>query len=241
MNAEAIYESWVPPESDWSLWARPVLFAQMSDFPAEQNPRDDLLNVDVSWAPAAGEMVVLVIDLSGQESVQTGLALAGREFRPVPLFNACTGQHELIDQSPIIAALRAGAGYLASIKLAGTRPAFLLDDRRMKPRKGRPSDFDNRWIVFPQDFPSAAFLVARGLMRVADSARQQQTGGRCRSCASTVARRRDQNRSAGSFEYSLAEAHHGESSESLSVGVAASAGDGRPVAKPSWRLRKTRP
>jgi hypothetical protein len=30
MNREAIYEAWVPQAGVWSLWARPVLFGQMS-------------------------------------------------------------------------------------------------------------------------------------------------------------------------------------------------------------------
>jgi hypothetical protein len=29
-----------------------------------------------------------------------------------------------------------------------------------------PGQFDNRWAVFPQDFPSATFLLSRGIQRV---------------------------------------------------------------------------
>ena len=29
-----------------------------------------------------------------------------------------------------------------------------------------PGTFDNRWVVFPQDFPSAAFLRSRGVAEV---------------------------------------------------------------------------
>ena len=46
-------------------------------------------------------------------------------------------------------------------------PAFLLDSMRLSGTK--PVDvgmFDNRWMVFPQDFPSASFLLSHGIQRV---------------------------------------------------------------------------
>ena len=50
--------------------------------------------------PAAGKFV-LIADLPGEDAVHLGLALASRGYRPVPLFNACTGPGELINQLPI--------------------------------------------------------------------------------------------------------------------------------------------
>jgi hypothetical protein len=171
VDAEAVYESWVPPGGAWSLWARPVLFAQMGDAGSEAGevPAPGAWsNLDVRWAPDVGTGTVLVIDLPGEESVWTGLVLAGRGYRPVPLYNACTGPHEVIDQGPIIAALRAGAPYLRSLALApGAPPAFLLDSRRtIVEREVRPGAFDNRWQVFRQDFPSAQTLAERGFTQV---------------------------------------------------------------------------
>jgi len=210
MNREAIFECWAPPADVWSLWARPILFAQMppaaglfggpggrawpglpapvtpppagafspghapltidsriAPSPAASEPAGDQPSqaIDVSWAPTAGDTAV-VIDLPGAEAVLTGLALAGRGFRPVPLFNGCTGPAEVIDQGPIIEALRAGAPYLSGLALEGAPPAFLLDSRREGPAwRLLPGSFDNRWKVFPQDFPSASFLTGRGLRR----------------------------------------------------------------------------
>jgi hypothetical protein len=173
MRREAVYEAWVPPGGVWSLWARPILFAQMPDTDqpdpaAAAAAADPWTGIDVAWAPDAASKTVLVIDLPGKESVLTGLALAGRGYRPVPVYNACTGQHEVIDQGPIIQGLRAGAAYLQSLALpAEAPPAFLLDDNRMNPvRDLRGGVFDNRWKVFPQDLPSARFLRARGFARV---------------------------------------------------------------------------
>ena len=73
MNREAIYEAWVPQAGAWSLWARPVLFGQMSATsgpdPAYPTPirwawdlfgqtsgaggEQPWLNLPVDWAPPA--------------------------------------------------------------------------------------------------------------------------------------------------------------------------------------------
>ena len=45
-------------------------------------------------------------------------------------------------------------------------PAFLLDSRRFpRGKAASPGQFDNRWMVFPQDFPSGKLLLSRGLRR----------------------------------------------------------------------------
>jgi hypothetical protein len=171
VRREEIHEAWVPPGGAWSLWARPVLFAQMPEDPVSPGPTAGAPLAfrlpDPVWAPSAEEGAVLVIDLPGGESVAAGLALAARGYRPVPLFNACTGPKEVIDQGPILRGLRAGAPHLASLSLPpDAPPAFLLDDGRMEPKKPlEPEVFDNRWMVFPEDFPSARLLRARGFTR----------------------------------------------------------------------------
>src|SRR5205807_202382 len=49
----------------------------------------------------------------------------------------------------------------------GAPPAFLLDSRRQSvPRSLRPGMLDNRWRVFPEDFPAAELLKQRGVPRV---------------------------------------------------------------------------
>jgi hypothetical protein len=165
MNNEAIFEIWVPRDGIWSLWARPILFAQMPE--SASGASFVRLSRDVSWAPAADEHAVLVVDLPGAESVWMGLSMAERGYRPVPLYNACTGPHEVIDQGPIIEVLRSGAEFLAALPLPDAPPVFLLDADRMRPtRPVRGGDFDNRWQVFPQDLPSAALLAERGFTRV---------------------------------------------------------------------------
>src|SRR5262249_39823929 len=113
MTPEEIFAAWAPAGAAWSLWARPVLFAQMPKA-IDDNESEPWREIDVNAAPAAADCV-LVLDLPGDESVWMALALAGRGFRPVPLFNGCTGPHEVISQAPIIAALQRGARHLRAL------------------------------------------------------------------------------------------------------------------------------
>ncbi len=145
--------------------------ALQHSFIAEDMPfprRDDWRQLDISWAQSLGEDVFFVIDLPGRESVWMGLALAGSGFRPVPLYNACCGPNEVIDQGPIMQALLRGTAYLSDLALANDAPpVFLLDANRMRPNRAlTPGAFDNRWQIFPQDFPSAGFLTGNGFTRV---------------------------------------------------------------------------
>src|SRR5262249_38423820 len=134
MNREEVYEAWVPQAGAWSLWARPVLFGQMSATsgpgPAYltsvrwawdlfgQTPEGGgeqlWLNLPVDWAPPLVQNTALVIDLPGAEGAHLGLALAGHGYRPVPMYNGCTGPSELLDLGQILRALRDGAVFLAA-------------------------------------------------------------------------------------------------------------------------------
>ena len=69
---------------------------------------------------------------------------------------------------PLMLALAKGGLYLKTISIGPTAPAaFLLDADRMQPAvPPSPGKFDNRWVVFPQDFPSATRLRARGVSDV---------------------------------------------------------------------------
>jgi hypothetical protein len=179
MNKEEIFSIWAPDQSPWSRWAKPVLFAHL-DSEMSQIPVTEAAG-DVSWAPPPGENVALVLDLPGAEGVLTGIALAGRGYRPVPLYNAVPlPYHELlldpltskavpaVKVLPILSALRTGAEQLAQMKLpCDAPPAFLLDaNRRGDGRKMEPDEFDNRSISFTTDFPSANFLASRAIQRV---------------------------------------------------------------------------
>jgi hypothetical protein len=179
MTKEQIFAAWAPAESIWSTWAKPVLFAHMTETslptPIQATVRE------AGWAPNANERVALVLDLPRDEAIWAGLALADRGYRPVPLYNALPPPSDallqdsesrasiaVVDTFPIVNALQQGAERLARSRIpADAPPAFLLDaERHGDNSRIIPEQFDNRSICFTTDFPSANFLLAHGIQRV---------------------------------------------------------------------------
>ena len=110
----------------------------------------------------------LVADLPGVNSVETGIALARRGYRPVPLYNTSAGPSALLNVTDLVETLATGATGLREIALSpDAPPAFLIDADRMRPGvPSNPGCYDNRWVVFPQDFPSGTFLRSQGIAEV---------------------------------------------------------------------------
>jgi hypothetical protein len=164
MTGEECFEAWAPADADWSAWAKPVLFTHVTTSIGSPDPGPHYV-ADVFRAPEAGGRTVIVVDQPGETAVSVGLALARRGYRPVPLFNTSPGPSAVLSLGPIVNALAFGADVLRGISLpSNAPPAFLLDSRRMSPPKAPgPGDFDNRWIVFPQDLPSGSYLRAKGV------------------------------------------------------------------------------
>ena len=161
-SSEQIFAAWAPPDVIWSEWAKPVAFVYAEE---------------VGGAPAAGPVEpskipltidsasTVVVDLPGAEAVQIGLLLAERGFCPVPLFNGTSGPSAVVDVLGIARALAAGAEALRRSAVSShAAPAFLLDANRGGTSSAvKPGAYDNRWMTLPQDFPSGALLVSRGL------------------------------------------------------------------------------
>ena len=164
MTEKDAFDAWAPPESAWSAWAKPVAFANLVHTPWA--PR--LERPSIGALPRADVAAAVVVDLPGKRAVTVGLGLADGGWQPVPLFNGNFGPAAIVDLPPLLGALRAGAELLRdNPPPRGAPPAFLLDaDRMAGGRQPRPNDFDNRWVTFPQDFPSAAHLAASGIRRV---------------------------------------------------------------------------
>ena len=179
MNTEEIFAAWVPDNSLWSPWAKPVLFAHLNSTPHAAVSSEVAL--DISWCPKPQEQTALILDLPSAQGVLVALELAKQGYRPVPLYNAVPlpsaelatllrGHNRLaaVDILPIISALRAGAEQLAATAIPpNAPPAFLLDSNRQGSQRGLlPNDFDNRSICFTTDFPSGNFLLAQGIQNV---------------------------------------------------------------------------
>jgi len=186
VTPEELYELWAPKESIWSQWVLPVPFAQMNcvNFDAAAV----LPEFRFDWLPSASSETALVVDLPGKETIECGIVLATRGYRPVPVIDGSLGPDlhglmlelmpgsrtermpstSVIDMRPLCRALCQRGQLLASLPLEpNSPPAFLLDSLRMG-NTWNPDNrlFDNRWMTYPQDFPSGEFLQKRGVRKV---------------------------------------------------------------------------
>jgi len=170
MKADEVYAIWAPAESEWSQWAKPTLFAQGGYI--EVKDADALRTVDTNAVPGPAPDIALIVDLPDGDSVQWGVALAQRGYRPVPLYNACQypgidRSKALVDVTRIVDEIGQGTSAVMRAQIApNAPPAFLLDADRCRNRFPVAGRFDNRWLVFPQDFPSANYLLSRGVKRI---------------------------------------------------------------------------
>jgi hypothetical protein len=165
---ETSYDAWAPAGGVWSPWAKPALFVQMHEIQMLSDSLGDWRAIDIRWAPEPRRATALVIDLPGLEAARTGVALAAIGYRPVPLYNVTVGSRPLVAVAPIRDCLMQASAALTEMRIAADAPpAFLLDSKRLKPDiLPVPGHFDNRWMVTPQDFPSANLMLSRGIAEV---------------------------------------------------------------------------
>lgn len=162
---EELYWVWANQASPWSAWAKPAVFATFGEWP--QTP-PALSLPDLPWALGLGRAAAVIVDVPDGDAVLAGLALAKAGFQPVPLFNGCASPNPIVDVAKLADLLSSGAEMLRGLSIgADAPPAFLLDARRRPDRMpASPGRFDNRWVTFPQDFPSARRLAAAGITTV---------------------------------------------------------------------------
>ncbi|MEH2378239.1 MAG: hypothetical protein V7K27_04930 [Nostoc sp.] len=168
MQPREFFAIWADKEVVWSRWAKPVVFSQLTESRvAAVVPRNEF-SMNTDCIPTPDRSTFVLVNLPGIESVELGVALAQRGYRPVPLYNCCEGVNAIIPMGAIIDSLVSATPILQQLQLPLLAPpAFLIDANRMRDTsKPSPGDFDNRWLVFPQDFPSAKFLLSQGIQRV---------------------------------------------------------------------------
>ena len=188
-NSAALYEIWAPANSPWSQWVAPALFAQMEcrDTPQISEPVAAAERHEDARQPRHRARH----RLPGAECVQFALALTQIGYRPVLLINSSPGPIgpmpptapsgsqpplappnspagiEVVDMRALVAEVCGGSKFMRELALPDDAPpAFILDSTRLVGNRDVSEDrFDNRWIIFPQDFPSARFLASRGIVR----------------------------------------------------------------------------
>lgn len=166
MDPRSVYEIWAPPGGPWSPWAKPVLFAHIH---LAGSQTVEIPEITYPSEPPKSGGVAVVVDLPALEAIGLAMDLVRLGYRPVPLFNACPGPPGFLDQNPLeivparplLPALIQGADRLKSASLdKNAPPAFLLDANRLgRENPVAPGWFDNRWVLFATDLPSANFLA----------------------------------------------------------------------------------
>lgn len=161
----SMYKAWAPEHVVWSQWAKPVLFAIAAS--QDSKPTDFPVSL---WAPEPDRKTVLIADLPGAKGVLEGLLLAQKGYRPVPLYNGVYIPYRdamMVDVTDIVKALHQGAGLLSRLSIrSDAPPVFLLDSNRMRGEEREAGRYDNRWCIFPQDMPSADFLLKQGVQQI---------------------------------------------------------------------------
>lgn len=169
MTNKECYKIWAPTGKKWTDWVRPVPFiaaqADVKGYHAGELSIPSIDFVDEKWKNAA-----VIVDLPGDESVEMGLALARKGYRPIPIYNGTIEQENAratVDNQTIGAALLWGAEVLKKIEIDdGALPAFLLDKNRLNRVRIDASIFDNSWDVYPQDIPSADCFLKNGIRKI---------------------------------------------------------------------------
>jgi hypothetical protein len=177
-SGRELYGIWAPTESIWSPWVAPAFFAQLT-CGETRLPAAGMAPSREWFESGADPGSAIIIDLPGAESFRLAMQLAGIGYRAVSLINASPSRFTLFDgnEAPPNVVLDMNAmvrAVCASVDVMRNRalppeapPAFVLDaNRRRGTRPVREFMFDNRWMVFPQDFPSARFLTEHGIRRV---------------------------------------------------------------------------
>jgi hypothetical protein len=160
---ETLFSIWAPDDAVWSAWAKPPAFIGAH----RAIPRIPTPQPTPPLPETSQRGMAVVIDLPGAVSVRMALAFAERGFRPVPLFNACRQFDAFVNLTDLVHALMQGAPGLQQLRLPpDAPPAFLLDANRLGRGTPKHGQYDNRSIVLPQDFPSAARLKAHRLTTV---------------------------------------------------------------------------
>jgi hypothetical protein len=167
MSIHEIFEAWAPADHPWSPWAKPVLFAH-GPSRLTVTPPGELDQNALVWFESLRQRTAFVLDLPGIVSVNTAIQLAQHHFRPVPLFNTTDGLMPIVDVDEIRSQLFAQAEVISELQLpVDAPPVFMLDwCRKSGQHCLTPGHFDNRWVVFPQDFPSGRLLLENGIENV---------------------------------------------------------------------------
>jgi len=167
------YTVWKGQDHPWVRWVKLAIFDPVEGAADEEDElasageiREAFGRVHTSWLQ---ERAAVIIDLPGEAAVLLALALGERGLRPVLCINTTSyPSAESISMQSVLRVLSAGAECEGPFPTGPTvAPALILDSRRDGGgRKPVPGAFDNRWVVFREDLPSAEQLRAVAIDKV---------------------------------------------------------------------------
>lgn len=168
MTDKEMFRIWAPVGKRWTDWVRPVPFVQRSKsvkgYHAINKTAISAVNIEKNKNAA------IIIDLPDVESIVEGIALAHMGYRPIPIYNGTfeqKGSRATVDNQAIRIGLAWGANELTQIEIDDEAlPVFLIDSNRMNRYKMEEALFDNSWDVYPQDLPSADYLLKNGIQEI---------------------------------------------------------------------------
>lgn len=168
LKGKETYQIWAPYGKKWVEWVRPVPFIEIHT--QKKGYYVSPLSTSKQIEIKADGKTAIIVDLPGQDSIEMGLTLANKGYRPIPIFNGVEeqeGARATTDNQSIDTALFYGAKILEQISLSDDAPpAFLLDTNRLQRCKIDDSIFDNSWDIYPQDIPSARYFKSQGIENI---------------------------------------------------------------------------
>lgn len=168
-----MFNNWIPETSCWQAWAKPVAFTAMRDANLKTIERVQInRELSIQGIPEADSKTAVILDLDPTMTLDLGARLALEGYQPVPLFNAVPPPlakpkpKAAVQLEPVIERLTAYSDDMGEIELpADAPPVFMITNNRKGRFKPGPGQFDNRWVVFPQDFPSGKLLLEQRIQQ----------------------------------------------------------------------------
>lgn len=171
LTPRALHGAWAPPpDSPWSGFHRPTLFAALTKADGVRPlPWASLDTQAARGKPNVPAGTAVVLDLPGAWSV----ALAGwmartGGFQPVVLANNWPHPQGIVPMAGMLGALLYYAPWVqedAAMRPTNAPPVFVLDRNRLG-RTPAIRDFDNRYFHMESDLPSPTLLRRGGISRV---------------------------------------------------------------------------
>ena len=168
MTNKDIFKIWAPFGKMWIDWVRPVSFVAIDSSVKKFQPSD--FSLPYISALKMNSDTAIIIDLPDTQSVEAGIQLARKGYRPVPIYNGTieqNGARATTDNHSVLDALVWGAIMLKSIGISDDAPpAFLTDTNRLQRYKIDCSVFDNSWDVYHQDLPTEEYFIEHGITKI---------------------------------------------------------------------------